>query len=104
MPFDEYTKFRDSRSVRLRTYYWKLLAVPQRSRILYTDEAEKALYRVKKDLNFRDIDREKEWILSLYAEELLENFGSFNLVDPKFLPVGGLSMVKGKRVKWQMVL
>lgn len=55
-------------------------------------------------MNLGSLDEEKKWILQLYSENLLTNFGGLNIVDKKFLPMGVLAMIREKRVKWQMVL
>jgi hypothetical protein len=50
------------------------------------------------------LDAEKKWFLQLYAGELLEDFGGLSLVDKQFLPVGVLTMMRGKKVSWNMIL
>lgn len=47
---------------------------------------------------------ENKWFVALYAEELLATYGALSLVDKQFLPGGVLSMMREKKVTWQMVL
>lgn len=47
---------------------------------------------------------ENKWFVALYAEELLQKYGSLSLVDKQFLPGGVLNMMREKKITWQMVL
>ncbi|KAK3315242.1 hypothetical protein B0H66DRAFT_337632 [Apodospora peruviana] len=47
---------------------------------------------------------ENKWFLALYVDELMETYGGLSLVDKQFLPGGTLSMMRDKKVTWQMVL
>ncbi|KAM7183623.1 hypothetical protein V8F20_012551 [Naviculisporaceae sp. PSN 640] len=47
---------------------------------------------------------ENKWFVALYADELLQTYGGLSLVDKQFLPGGVLSMMREKKVTWQMVL
>lgn len=78
--------------------------VPREERVKLTQATEAALKRAQEEMNLGSLDEEKKWILQLYSENLLTNFGGLNIVDKKFLPMGVLAMIREKRVKWQMVL
>lgn len=65
---------------------------------------ETALKRAGERFGLGNLDAETSWTLYLYAEDLLAKFGGLNLVDKQFLPMGVLDMIKGKKVRWQMVL
>jgi hypothetical protein len=103
MSFEEYTRSRESKSTRLRSCYEELMRVPERMSLFSTQIVRDELHRTGRS-RLGHLDLETKWLLNLYADELLANFGGFDLVDKKFLPVGVLNMVKGKKVKWQMVL
>ncbi|GES58252.1 RNA-directed DNA polymerase [Aspergillus terreus] len=87
MSFEEYTRFREVKEYQASVLLRRVDACSGKDEpVQYPDNLE------------------TKWLLNLYADELLAKFGGFDLVDKKFLPVGVLNMVKGKKVKWQMVL
>jgi hypothetical protein len=77
---------------------------PGETDIKLTEEVFSALEKVQSQFDYPVEDNELKWMLQLYAQEPLRLFGGLSLVDKRFLPVGVLAMVKGKRVTWQMVL
>ncbi|OJJ80355.1 uncharacterized protein ASPGLDRAFT_157245 [Aspergillus glaucus CBS 516.65] len=104
MSFDEWSKFRETSSYDLRNCYVKLLGVPTEQRVKLTQATEAALTRARKVVDLGNLDEEEKWILQLYSEDLIRDFGGLSIVDKKFLPLGLLAMIREKRVKWQMVL
>ena len=104
MSFEEWSRFRESSSVDLRKCYEELMDVPREERVNLTQATEAALKRAQEEMDLGSLDEEKKWILQLYSEALLKDFGGLNIVDKKFLPMGVLAMIREKRVKWQMVL
>ncbi|KAK4101342.1 hypothetical protein N658DRAFT_506941 [Parathielavia hyrcaniae] len=101
-PLEEYSRFRETRDSRFLRMFQKLVTVPETEGIVLSKEVESGLREFLAD-NVR-LDLEKKWFLQLYATELLEDFGGLNLVDKQFLPVGVLTMMRGKKVNWNMVL
>lgn len=99
---DEYSRFRERFSPDFAKQFEKLVSVPDTEEIALSKEVEMRL-RDFLDDSVR-LDSEKKWFLQLYAKELLENFGGLSLVDKQFLPVGVLTMMRGKKVSWNMVL
>ncbi|PYI01102.1 hypothetical protein BO78DRAFT_328444 [Aspergillus sclerotiicarbonarius CBS 121057] len=104
MPFEEFVRFRECSSGRLRQLYDKLMQVPCLQGIRSTREIKSALEGNLSYEQFNGLDEEEWWNLQLYVGEVVDSLGGINLVDKKFLPVGVLGMVKEKKVKWQMVL
>lgn len=104
MSFEEWTKFRDSNSFKFANLYRSLQGVPSPERPQTRDTIESALETARSQFNIESLNSEMKWTLYLYAEDLLVEFGGLNLVDKQFLPTGVLDMIKGKKVKWQMVL
>jgi hypothetical protein len=104
MSFEEYTRFRESTDYSLRDLYMMLMDDPGETDIKLTEEVSSALEKVQSQFDYPVEDNELKWMLQLYAQEPLRLFGGLSLVDKRFLPVGVLAMVKGKRVTWQMVL
>ncbi|KIJ23932.1 hypothetical protein M422DRAFT_195338, partial [Sphaerobolus stellatus SS14] len=45
------------------------------------------------------MDWYNKWIVSLYGEDIIANFGSMEIVDPTFIPVGMLEVFKTSQLK-----
>ncbi|KAL2185352.1 hypothetical protein L209DRAFT_733219 [Thermothelomyces heterothallicus CBS 203.75] len=99
---EEYSRYRERWSSDFLKTFEKLICVPEMEGITLSKEVESGLRAFLADCV--RLDAEKKWLLQLYAKELLDNFGGLNLVDKKFLPVGVLTMMRGKKVSWNMVL
>ncbi|KAE8371832.1 hypothetical protein BDV26DRAFT_116098 [Aspergillus bertholletiae] len=104
MSFEEYTRYRESRSNSLRLLYEDLMQVPWPKTAQVTRECRAALDAVIGQFRFSDQTPEVQWILLLYSDDVLKRFGGINLVETRFLPIGILAMMKERRVKWNMVL
>jgi hypothetical protein len=100
--FDEYVRFRERHSPEFYVTFEKLICVPGTEEIALSNEVE---IELREFLTGRvRLDAEKKWFLQLYAKELQEDFGGLSLVDKQFLPVGVLTMMRGKKVSWNMIL
>lgn len=99
---EEYSRFRERQSPRFFLTFEKLICVPETQEIALSKEVESGLREFLAD-SVR-LDAEKKWFLQLYAKELQEDFGGLSLVDKQFLPVGVLTMMRGKKVSWNMIL
>ncbi|KAK4190306.1 hypothetical protein QBC35DRAFT_542418 [Podospora australis] len=99
---EEFSRFRERQLVDFASTFEKLVSVPETEEIALSKEVESELKAFL--AGNVALDSERKWFLQLYAEELFENFGSLNLVDKQFLPVGVLEMMKSKKVNWNMVL
>jgi hypothetical protein len=104
MSLEEFTRFRESTSASLHRIYTRLMSVPSKQDILVTQEVKHALDELEDQLESKVLDPEKKWMVQLHARELFERYGGLSLVDKCFLPVGVLTMMRGKKVAWQMVL
>ncbi|KAL4804685.1 hypothetical protein BDV18DRAFT_166016 [Aspergillus unguis] len=100
MSFDEWSRFRWSHSFAFQRLYLVLQEVPEPREIEFTLSIPVG----QAGAQGRNLDDEKRWILQMYGEEVLKDYGGVALVDRKYLPVGVMAMVKERRVKWQMVL
>ncbi|KAL5342165.1 hypothetical protein BJX70DRAFT_337699 [Aspergillus crustosus] len=100
MSFEEWTRFRWSHSYPFQHLYRKLQEVPSPQGLEYNRRVSDELVRT----DLRSFDKETQWILHMYAPEVLKRYGGLSLVDRKYLPMGLMAMVKERRVKWQMVL
>ena len=92
--FEDYTKYRLVTSEPLRKVYVRLLETPGQRQISFTGELGYA----------KRYTAEEKWIVSMYKKELEGGVGGFTLVEPGFLPLGVLTMMRKKKVTWQMVL
>lgn len=104
MTIDEWNKLREEESYCYALLYEKLMNVPTCVGPRTTAVVSDAISDARQDFDLGRLGIETEWILSLYAEELMRDFGGLNLVDKQYLPMGVLDMIKGKKVRWQMVL
>ncbi len=105
MSFEEFSKWRESASVLFGDTYTQLLKVPSNHAIRTTTEVRDAVRVLNDSIGDNDrFDDEKEWILQYHADELFQQFGGLQLVDKAFLPLGVLTMMRNKKVKWQMIL
>ncbi|KAL2009640.1 hypothetical protein VTN00DRAFT_5447 [Thermoascus crustaceus] len=91
-------------SVDLQDLYLELMDVPHKQDIHLTREVKDALVQQRRQLGLSPLDSTNRWILQMYADELLAQCGGLSLVEKRFLPVGVLNMMRGKKVTWQMVL
>jgi hypothetical protein len=104
MSFEEFTRFRESTSASLHRIYTRLISVPSKQDIRLTQEVRLALEELENQFESKVLDPEKKWMVQLHARELFERYGGLSLVDKCFLPVGVLTMMRGKKVVWRMVL
>ncbi|CAG9949799.1 unnamed protein product [Clonostachys rosea f. rosea IK726] len=106
MSFEEYSRFREVLSQPLATAYEKLTGVPDVIGPIFDDDVHKILrYGADKKLLGGDSKkREIGWALQLYADTLRRDYGGMRLVDKKHLPLGVATVMRGKAVKWTMIL
>lgn len=104
LSFEEWSKFREARSFSLSALYNSFMDVPSSNYPATTRAVEDAVSAARQKFGLGTLGAEVKWTLYLYAEDLLAKFGGLNLVDRQFLPIGVLDMIKGKKVRWQMVL
>ncbi|RWA11663.1 hypothetical protein EKO27_g3456 [Xylaria grammica] len=100
--FEDYTRHREWTSGFLTRAYNILLDVPIQKGADVESFATRALARagIKGEAKVLQV----EWVLQLYQDELKERWGGSRLVDKKYLPLGLLTMMRRKAVRWTMVL
>ncbi|KAL2265609.1 hypothetical protein VTJ83DRAFT_6709 [Remersonia thermophila] len=102
---DEFARFREAWSVLFSRCWNELTEVPEREEISLGKGVKRSLDEfLCSDDRGAHVDAEKRWFLELYSGELHEKYGGVTLVDKQFLPVSILSMLRGKKVSWNMVL
>lgn len=99
---EEFSRFRERQSHQFFRTFEKLICVPGMEEIALSKEVESELRQFL--AGSVRLDAEMKWFLQLYAKELQEDFGGLSLVDKQFLPVGVLTMMRGKKVSWNMIL
>ena len=62
------------------------------------------LGRQQPEIRLDNLDDPTRWIVHLYARELFEHCSGLTLVDKSSLPLRVLTMLKSRKVTWQMVL
>jgi hypothetical protein len=104
MSKEEFIGCRESTSPELAALYVELMEVPPKKRIV-TSSRVKATIR-KLELMQRELPNsaEMEWLLQMYERELLSKCGRLSIVEKNLLPLGILTILRKKKVAWQMVL
>lgn len=97
--YEEYLKYIEVQSAYLHPTYKRLISRAEDRILVMSTEVRRTLWsrRVSSD-------RETEWLINFYADELLEKCGALRIVDKSFLPLGVLKAMRSRKVAWQMVL
>ncbi|KAI4285391.1 MAG: hypothetical protein L6R38_000689 [Xanthoria sp. 2 TBL-2021] len=96
-PFTEFVRAREQLSHDLLKAYKALLHRPKPDEVKISDEVEVVLggsQGLKGPYNL--------WLLELYKDELVANFGGLNIVETKLLPMGMVKMAIKQRIKWNV--
>lgn len=107
MSMEEFTSIRESTSPELTRAWEELMEVPQKKEIVTSSVVSNATWgrkRVRQDRSRDDGDSEMRWIMQMYEKELIEKCGEMSIVPSNLLPLGILTILRKKKVAWQMVL
>jgi hypothetical protein len=106
MTKEEFIANRESTSPELAALYQELMEVPQKKRIVTSMRVSRTILKLEDSLNEagRESKGELEWLLQLYERELLEKCGGMSIVEKNLLPLGILTILRKRKVAWQMVL
>ncbi len=107
MTFEAYTRWRESTNPLLLHAYKELMQVPAKKNKQYTLDVEDALKKLavaQPELAPDVLDPELKWLIQSHAQELFERCGGLSIVNKSLLPLGILTMLKKRKVTWQMVL
>ena len=102
MSFEDFIAWRESESTLLAYLYATLTVVPKNGWVNLSRDISDACMEIGESL--KDLEKDKKWLLQLYASELFEQCGGLSLVDKSLLPLGVLTVLKERKVPWQMVL
>jgi len=107
--FEEFTRYREDyandSSNNLVQVFEKLLQRPQEESIAATPQilnGANALAGTQANIqSWYNMEPYWKWITQMYGPEMMERFGGLNVVDQGLLPIGMVSLFRGKRVSWQ---
>lgn len=113
MSFEEFTRYREEFQYgydgKLRDVFKALLKQPTEESIEASAEVMTGLNAMRTSgftgkagisRNWRGMTPYWKWVAQLYGPEMMEKFGGLNIVDNGLLPVGIISELRGRRVKW----
>ena len=113
MSFEEFTRYReefaaDHLGANLLKVYNDLLERPREESIDVSVKVKQAIDQLSGQSNLKGITNNWhgmepywKWVAQLYGPEVVGRFGGLNVVDPRLLPIGMVSLFREKRVKWQ---
>ena len=107
MNMEEFTEWRETAGEALYHAYTELMEIPRKKDIQISKEVSDALSKIQTeqpDLGLSKLDSEKKWIVQMYGKELFDYCDGLSIVDKSLLPLGVLTMLRNKKVTWQMVL
>ncbi|KAF2680029.1 hypothetical protein K458DRAFT_312748 [Lentithecium fluviatile CBS 122367] len=109
--FDEFVRFREEYKfgqADLVRVYCDLLARPIEEPIDVSVQINQAIEQLKGQSNLRGVVSDWarmepywKWIAQMYGPNMIEKFGGLNVVDLGLLPIGMVSMLRQKRMKWE---
>ncbi|PVH84330.1 hypothetical protein DL98DRAFT_485671 [Cadophora sp. DSE1049] len=96
MSMEEFTRYQELTSSNLARAYELLTKEPDVEKVKITAEVTTAI-RAK----WRSLSPYQQWVIQLYASNMIARFGGLNVVDKGLLPTGMVSMFRESRFKWQ---
>jgi len=97
MTFEEYTRYREQSSGALGSKFTGMLDEPCQDEVVQTSDVAGIISQRA----WLDMDPCHQWIIQLYAPEMIPRFGGLNIVEKGLLPTGMVSMFRESRFKWQ---
>ena len=106
MSKEEFIVHRESTSPELVKVYQELMEVPMKKQIVTSSRVSKTMQKLEEGMSdtSKEGRSEMEWLLQFYERELLEKCGGMSIVEKNLLPLGILTILRKKKVAWQMVL
>ena len=113
MSMDEYLRYREERSKFLGDAFSRLLSIPKEFAVLNTNEITAWLDKLpmasrgsKRSASgivkpFHSMQPYWKWILAVYGSQVVEKYGSVQIVDASQVPLGVVSVMKSNKVRWQ---
>ncbi|CZR69054.1 uncharacterized protein PAC_18955 [Phialocephala subalpina] len=107
MSMKEFISVRESTSPELHSAWEELMEVPHKKEIVASSEVMQSLRSLtfsQPELRGNGMESEIRWILQMHEKELTEKCGGTSIVEKNLLPLGILTILRKKKVAWQMVL
>jgi len=113
MPLEEFSRYREERSVHLGNAYEKLLSIPGEFHIQETNEIRSWLEKIPPPARglkssssgihkrFDSMEPYWKWILAVYGAQVVAKYGNLQMVDAAQVPLGVVSAMKASKVRWQ---
>ncbi|MBE3047259.1 hypothetical protein IMZ48_33005 [Candidatus Bathyarchaeota archaeon] len=102
---EEYTRFRETTSMSLAKAYRLLATTPEAEGPIVDRDVKTILAEI--DIDSYDKSpraMEARWALQMFGDGLRDTVGALRLVEDNLLPLGVLTMMRQKAVRWNMVL
>ena len=102
MSYEEYTGLRETWLRIWGETYDAMLAPVRPLTVEKTPRLTAALEETKSDEAedfWNDLSGYRRWVLSMYGEDVVEQFGGLEVVDPNLIPVGMVELFKTSRMK-----
>ncbi|RDL34361.1 uncharacterized protein BP5553_07489 [Venustampulla echinocandica] len=96
MSFEEYTRYREQTSRNLRETYVALTAKPETKNVDQTSDVSSLI----SSSDWKSLQPSQQWIIQLYAADMISRFGELNVVEKGMLPTGMVSAFRESRFKW----
>ncbi len=106
---DEYLQYREMRSVNLCDAYDRLLQIPNEFHMHETNEMTAWLEKLQSSRSkstgilkpFSSMQPYWRWMLAVYGAQIVEKYGSVQIVEAAQVPLGVVSLLKAGKVRWQ---
>ena len=103
--YGDYMRFIETTSEALAAAYHRLVSTPEAQGPDLDTDVRRALTELRiGSSDEKPESRETRWALQMFAPELREALGGLRLVEDDLLPLGVLTMMRKKAVRWNMVL
>ncbi|KAG6872167.1 hypothetical protein C0995_012442 [Termitomyces sp. Mi166 len=96
---DEYLSLRESWLCEWKLRYEYMMTVKELAFVHKTPVVESYLSQAKTKYTWGDLDWYEQWLVSLYGEEVVKRFGSWEAVDASLIPVGMVQLFRSSRMK-----
>lgn len=98
--FEEYTRYREQTSARLGAVYETLMQEPTEQSV---DRSIDPIHLTQRRRSSRRdlISGYEKWIIELYGNDMIKQFGGLVVVEHGLLPTGMVNMFRESRFKWQ---
>ncbi|KAK0103301.1 hypothetical protein ONS95_005331 [Cadophora gregata] len=93
---EEFTRYQELTSRNLARAYELLTMEPAVEKVKVTAEVTAVISG-----RWRTLSPYQQWVIQLYASNMIARFGGLNIVDKGLLPTGMVSMFRESRFKWQ---